>query len=66
MHKCINKAEGESPDHLLPLGQIHLLLYSKDIDFIKLCADKYSIHKHLLSSLALITNGTEGQQDPLC
>ena len=60
MHKCINKAEGESLGHLLPLGQIHLLLYSKGIDFIKLRTDKYSINNHLLSSLALITNGTEG------
>ena len=59
MHKCINKAEGESPDHLLPLGQIHLLLYSKGIDFIKLRADKYSISNQLLSSLALITSGAE-------
>ena len=60
MHKYINKVEGESLDHLLPLGQIHLLLYSKGIDFIKLRADKYSISNQLLSSLALITSGAEG------
>ena len=60
MHKYINKAEGESAGHLLPLGQIHLLLYSKGIDFIKLRADKYSISNQLLSSLALITSGAEG------
>ena len=60
MHKCINKIEGESLGHLLPLGQIHLLLYSKGIDFIKLRADEYSISNQLLSSLALITSSAEG------